>query len=391
MQRGNPTVVHAAGPPPPSTARTVRKAAWWLLLAAYVGVMCVWLGQWWFLGAAVGALVVGFPLQRRFQNRIRDFRGSRLEVTPERLTLLSRGGHATEITHEAGQTVKLTRAGSVGVRLEVLGPTGASGHLPLRDFDVDDVSAACLANGWTWMTPDGAVLTPSAGTATAAPGAASSSPGAPATNPAAAGPATPVPPYGAAAAAPSSPAPPVAPLSQTEYPTAPPLAPADDIAPAAPVGPAAAAADAAARSTEIVLRSGGRDPKRVNKNTVLLVTSLLMIVTCFVIVWGVVVFEQPLFALGVVVPAVVMVIYGFLAVRMASVAVRVSGERVSVQYGSLSAQVALRSAVATAVVGRRWVRLKDQSGRSLVWVPLRPKRTEVLATLASHGWPLPTP
>jgi hypothetical protein len=82
------------------------------------------------------------------------------------------------------------------------------------------------------------------------------------------------------------------------------------------------------------------------------------------------------------------VLPGVLAIRLSRVVVTISPERVAVRYGSLSANLVQRPSVVTGIVGRRWVRFKDSRGRQLLWVPLRPRRDEVLATLATHGWPL---
>ncbi|MQA02612.1 MAG: hypothetical protein GEV07_07790 [Streptosporangiales bacterium] len=95
-----------------------------------------------------------------------------------------------------------------------------------------------------------------------------------------------------------------------------------------------------------------------------------------------------LIAAAVLVPVAALVGSGFLLVRLSTATVAVDSELVSVKYGSLSANAVDRSSIAAGEVGKRWVRLRNHQGRRLIWVPLRPKRAEVLGALRSYGWPI---
>lgn len=77
-----------------------------------------------------------------------------------------------------------------------------------------------------------------------------------------------------------------------------------------------------------------------------------------------------------------------LLARLSRCTITIDAERVSVRYGSSSAEVAYRSSVVSGNADARWARLRDQRGRSLLRVPLRPMRQEVLTTLRSYGWPV---
>lgn len=118
-----------------------------------------------------------------------------------------------------------------------------------------------------------------------------------------------------------------------------------------------------------------------------------------VIVFGAVMFSVldaalPSWALPVaVVGAVVVSVAGmlgmaFLLVRLSRATVTIGRDRLAVRYGSLSANLVQRAAIASGVAGKRWARLRNHHGKQLIWVPLRPKRDEVLAALWAYGWPV---
>lgn len=77
-----------------------------------------------------------------------------------------------------------------------------------------------------------------------------------------------------------------------------------------------------------------------------------------------------------------------MSMRRGSATVVVGADRIAVKYGSLSANVVERSAVATASAGKRWARMRTPEGKQLIWIPLKPKRDEVLAAMQRHGWPI---
>lgn len=77
-----------------------------------------------------------------------------------------------------------------------------------------------------------------------------------------------------------------------------------------------------------------------------------------------------------------------MSMRRGSATVVVGTDRIAVKYGSLSANVVERSAVASASVGARWARMRTPEGKQLIWIPLKPKRDEVLAAMQRHGWPI---
>ena len=88
-----------------------------------------------------------------------------------------------------------------------------------------------------------------------------------------------------------------------------------------------------------------------------------------------------------IVGAVVLFGTVLLSMRRGAATVVVGAERIAVKYGSSSANVVERSAVAMASVGKRWARLRTAEGKQLLWIPLKPKRDEVLAAMQRYGWP----
>ncbi|MFG1819286.1 hypothetical protein ACGFIF_36370 [Kribbella sp. NPDC049174] len=86
------------------------------------------------------------------------------------------------------------------------------------------------------------------------------------------------------------------------------------------------------------------------------------------------------FALGITVMAIV-------SVRQSSLVLTITPYRVSLTHGTLTSEVVQRTAVATASVADRWIRLRSPKGRSLIWIPFKQRRDEVLGALARNGWP----
>ena len=75
------------------------------------------------------------------------------------------------------------------------------------------------------------------------------------------------------------------------------------------------------------------------------------------------------------------------SVQRDSLAITITPQRVTLTHGTLTSEVVQRTAVATATVGARWARLRDPEGKALLWLPLRPRRDDVLNALARNGWP----
>lgn len=85
-----------------------------------------------------------------------------------------------------------------------------------------------------------------------------------------------------------------------------------------------------------------------------------------------------------------LVLFGsvLMSMRRGSATVVVGTDRIAVKYGSSSANVVERSAVGSASVGSRWARMRTPEGKQLIWIPLEPKRDEVLTAMQRHGWPI---
>jgi hypothetical protein len=75
-------------------------------------------------------------------------------------------------------------------------------------------------------------------------------------------------------------------------------------------------------------------------------------------------------------------------VRVNRLAVSIDEERVAVRHGSTVSQIARRSAVGSVRPGTRSAVIRNQAGKRLLKVPLRPRRDEVLRALRAHGWHL---
>jgi hypothetical protein len=163
-----------------------------------------------------------------------------------------------------------------------------------------------------------------------------------------------------------------------------------DVTARRPAAPAAELDPALTGETTIALRDGNR--RTVQKGAVASVALLvgLVLFLLFKLIassglsTGV---SVALMFAACLLPAAVLVGGSFLAVRRSRAVIMVGDQRIAVKYGSLSAQVVQRSDIASASVGARWARLRASSGKQLIWVPLRPKRDEVLAALRAHNWP----
>jgi hypothetical protein len=71
-----------------------------------------------------------------------------------------------------------------------------------------------------------------------------------------------------------------------------------------------------------------------------------------------------------------------------TLSVTIGPERVTVTHGTLASQVVQRTAVTSTKIGRRYVRLRGPDGKTLLYVPLNPRRTAVLNALSANGWPV---
>lgn len=76
----------------------------------------------------------------------------------------------------------------------------------------------------------------------------------------------------------------------------------------------------------------------------------------------------------------------------------ISPDRIQVRYGEeaelgsappadLRPEVT-RSRVSSVKVGSRWLTMRDAAGKRVLYVPLRPKREQILNELRRHGWPV---
>lgn len=82
-----------------------------------------------------------------------------------------------------------------------------------------------------------------------------------------------------------------------------------------------------------------------------------------------------------------------------STTVVISDLQVTVRYGeeaelgskppSNSRAQAWRTQVDSIKVGARFATFRDAAGKRVIYVPLRPKRDQVLNALRRHGWPVP--
>lgn len=116
-------------------------------------------------------------------------------------------------------------------------------------------------------------------------------------------------------------------------------------------------------------------------------------------------FDQPVWLLWPVLyglPVVLVVTLIWKALKRGgrpSTTVVISHLQVTVRYGeeaelgskppSNSREQAWRTQVESIEVGTRWARFRDAAGKQVIYVPLRPKRDQVLNELRRHGWPVP--
>lgn len=100
--------------------------------------------------------------------------------------------------------------------------------------------------------------------------------------------------------------------------------------------------------------------------------------------WHVYLAAAVVFVLGVA----VLLGWSFSFARRCRLTVRVYARYLTVRTGGFPPVTVRRSAVVSARAGRRWVRIRTTGPGPPAWVPLRPKRTEVLSTLWAYGWPV---
>lgn len=279
----------------------------------------------WWLGVGLAVLtVVQLPLLRKRAQRHARNLPGRLEVRADRITTIVVPRGDANEIRRSDGDLLAVRDLNGEPHLCVVGPAGDNGSLALGRFDVEAVGRAALAHGWPWQPPGGEQVLP----------------------------------------------------------------------PAAPV--AVEPADARQGERAIALR-GGRTRTVPAKGTLTVVgvlvtmaiVGLVAIAVSGPVLWGMPGWVTPvLMAMAILVPVGVIIGAGFLLVRLSAATVTIGDERISVKYGSLSANVVHRSSISSGTVGDRWVRMRNHDGKQLLWVPLRPKRDEVLAALRSHGWPI---
>jgi hypothetical protein len=80
-------------------------------------------------------------------------------------------------------------------------------------------------------------------------------------------------------------------------------------------------------------------------------------------------------------------VMSILSVRHSPIVIAITPQRVSLVYGTMTSEFVERSAVASAVVESRVVRLRNPRGRDLILLPVGQRRDDVLGVLARHGWP----
>lgn len=278
-----------------------------------------------FAGIIVVGGVVVYPLMRRAANRAAARQPDWIEVRADRISAVWAAGHSSELVRTEGSVLQARQLGAEP-RLYLVGAAGDDGSIGLGRFDVEQIGTAAMAHGWQWIPPDSAALL--------GPG--------PATEPAT-GPGMSV------------------------------------------VGPSA---EAGPDELRIQLRDGG------HRFTIGQRGMLLIIVPFVVLVLALSFSGVPTAAIVITtVGAGVLIGLGIVgmvlvSMRRGSAAVIVGPHRLAVKYGSLSAHVVERSAIGSASVGSRWARMRSPQGRQLIWVPLKPKRDEVLAALQRYGWPV---
>lgn len=94
-----------------------------------------------------------------------------------------------------------------------------------------------------------------------------------------------------------------------------------------------------------------------------------------------------LFAMALLAAVCVLVI-AFLWHRLSRVTFAADGDRIVVSYGAVAELVVRRAAVVAGTVGRRWVRLEESGRWRARYLPIAPRRREVLAALVGYGWPV---
>jgi hypothetical protein len=138
--------------------------------------------------------------------------------------------------------------------------------------------------------------------------------------------------------------------------------------------------------TVVVLREGGATWAPSQRAVVVGLVVLMAVIVAVAVLgpWSI----ATALVVGAVAAGVLMAIAALVSTRFARHTVTVGPRRLAVQLGANNpAQVVTRDVVAAAYAGKRWLRLRDAQGKRLIWVPLRPKRDEVLAAFRLHGWP----
>lgn len=163
------------------------------------------------------------------------------------------------------------------------------------------------------------------------------------------------------------------------------------IQPSTPAEPAPATVSGQ-DGVEIMVRDGRT--RSVPSKPVLVLAFLLTMTAGAALVGAPLALGMPEWAMSIAIVVAVLLIVGglvggsFLMVRLSRATVTIDRDRLAVKYGSLSASTVQRSSIASGQAGARWARLRDHQGKQLIWVPLRPRRDEVLAALRTRGWPL---
>jgi hypothetical protein len=171
-------------------------------------------------------------------------------------------------------------------------------------------------------------------------------------------------------------------------------APAGSTIPTGPTGQSSAATDVplAPDEARIQLREGSSQmPDLMARFSARLVIALAICVAVAAVAMGFIGVSPSATIISLIGVAVVagltVAAVAIVSVRRTSLTITITPERLTLAHGTLTSQVVQRTAVATTTVGSRWARLRGPNGKALLWLPLRPRRDDVLNALTRNGWP----